>query len=165
MAEGTLIKFDNLMRVLNDYRQTVINTYKAHLADNDHIASHNLIDNITYIISKGNRDIEVDLKLRDYWKYVENDTKPHFPPINAILEWVKVKPVIPSKAYSGKLPTQEQLAFLIARKISEVGTEGTHDLTETMQEVNRMYEQRIGDAITKDLDETMISIITEFQMK
>lgn len=165
MAEGTLISFDNLLRVLNEYRQMVVSLYRDKLIENDHVASHALIDNINYIIKKGDKEVEVDLRLRDYWKYVENDTKPHFPPINTILEWVKVKPVLPSKTYDGKLPTQKQLAFLIARKIDEKGTKGSHDLQQTVQEVNAMFEQRIGEAITQDLNEAMISIITEFQMK
>lgn len=165
MEAGTLISFDNLLRVLNEYRQMVVSLYRDKLIDDDHVASHALIDNINYIIKKGDKEVEVDLRLRDYWKYVENDTKPHFPPINAILEWVKVKPVLPSKTYDGKLPTQKQLAFLIARKIDEKGTKGSHDLQQTVQEVNAMFEQRIGEAITQDLNEAMISIITEFQMK
>ena len=154
-----LITFNNLITVLDEYRQAVIDIYKQHLVADDHIASHALIQNINYVIERGNRAIEVDLRLMDYWKYVEDDTKPHFPPLKAILEWVKVKPVIPSQTYNGKLPTQEQLAFLIARKISEVGTKGTHDLEEAIQEVNRMYEQRIGDAISQDLDEALTSIL------
>lgn len=165
MEAGTLISFDNLLRVLNEYRQMVVSLYRDKLIDDDHVASHALIDNINYIIKKGDKEVEVDLRLRDYWKYVENDTKPHFPPINAILEWVKVKPVLPSKTYDGKLPTQKQLAFLIARKIDEKGTKGSHDLQQTVQEVNAMFEQRIGEAITQDLNDAMISIITEFQMK
>jgi len=165
MEAGTLISFDNLLRVLNEYRQMVVSLYRDKLIDDDHVASHALIDNINYIIKKGDKEVEVDLRLRDYWKYVENDTKPHFPPINAILEWVKVKPVLPSKTYDGKLPTQKQLAFLIARKIDEKGTNGSHDLQQTVQEVNAMFEQRIGEAITQDLNDAMISIITEFQMK
>lgn len=165
MAQGSLIQFDNLITVLNEYRQAVIDLYRQKLIADDHVASHALIENINYILVRGNREVEVDLRLKDYWKYVENDTKPHFPPLKAILEWVKVKPVLPTKTYNGKLPTQKQLAFLIARKISEVGTKGSKDLQQTLQEVNRMYEQRIGDAIAKDIDDAMVSILLEFQMK
>lgn len=165
MEGSTLISFDNLIAVLEEYRMAVIDTYKKHLTDNDHIASHGLIDNIRYQIIKDGKSVEVDLILKDYWRYLENGTKPHFPPISAILEWIKVKPVLPSQTYNGKLPTEKQLAFLIARKISEVGTKGTHDLHDALTEVNDRYEQRIGEAINQDLNSAMISILTEFQMK
>lgn len=172
MAENTLISFDNTLRVLDEYRAMVISIYKEKLQMDDHVATGNLMNNITYIINRGGRAIEVDLRLADYWKYVENDTKPHYPPISAILDWVKVKfqgnP--PNAAtYSGKLPSVEtlekQFAYMVQHKIGEKGTEGTHDLQQTLQEVNQMFEYKIGEAITQDLDDTMISIITQFQMK
>lgn len=165
METGTLIDFSNTLRVLEEYRNAVINVYKTHLSADDHIASGTLINNVSYIIDKGNRQLEVSLKLQDYWKYVENDTKPHWPPIDKILEWIRVKPVIPSQTYNGKLPTEKQLAFLIARKISEVGTKGTHDLQETLQQVNSIYEVKLGEAISEDLNVAMTAIMMEFNMK
>lgn len=165
METGTLIDFSNTLRVLDEYRNAIINLYKSNLINDDHVATGNLINDITYIVDKGNRTVEVSLRLKDYWKYVENDTKPHWPPIDKILEWIKVKPVLPSKTYNGKLPTEKQLAYLIARKISEKGTKGTHDLNETLQEVNMMFEKRIGDAISEDLNLAMTAIMMEFNMK
>lgn len=165
METGTLIDFSNTIRVLEDYRNAVISIYKSNLSNDDHIASGKLINNISYLIQKDTRQVEVSLMLEDYWKYVENDTKPHWPPISKILEWIKVKPVIPSQTYNGKLPTEKQLAFLIARKISEVGTKGTHDLQETLQQVNSMYEVKLGEAISQDLNTAMTAIMMEFNMK
>lgn len=159
MESQELISFDNLLNTLNEYRDTVISLYKQKLTDDDHIASRKLIDNVTYVLKTGNGDIELDLNLQDYWKYLEEGTKPHFPPIKAILDWVKIKPVLPSKTYDGKLPTQEQLAFLIARKISEDGTKGTHDLEEAVQQVNEIFEQRIEEAISMDIDEVVVSLL------
>jgi hypothetical protein len=50
------------------------------------------------------RYLTISLNLQDYWKYVEDGTRPHFPPIEDILQWIKVKPVLPRKR-KGKLPT------------------------------------------------------------
>lgn len=172
MASDTLIHFDNLIRVLDEYRQAVINLYRNKLNEDDHVATHNLMDHITYVINQGRGDIEVDLRLADYWKYVENGTKPHYPPIKPILDWVKVKfkGVPPNaKTYDGPLPSVEtlesQFAHAVQHSIGVKGTEGTHDLQETLQEVNRMYEYRIGEAITQDLDDMMVAILTEFNVK
>lgn len=172
MASDTLIHFDNLIRVLDEYRQAVIDLYRTKLQEDDHVATRNLMDHITYVLNRGNREIEVDLRLADYWKYVENDTRPHYPPIKPILDWVKVKfkGVPPNaKTYDGPLPSVEtlesQFAHAVQQSIGVKGTDGTHDLQETLQEVNRMFEFKIGEAITQDLDDMMVAILTEFNMK
>ena len=38
MASDTLIHFDNLIRVLNEYRQAVIDLYRNKLQEDDHVA-------------------------------------------------------------------------------------------------------------------------------
>ena len=165
MASNALISFDNLLTALDEYRAAVMNLYQEKLRLEDHIATGDLINHMTYHIVNGNQAIEVDLQLEDYWKYVENDTRPHWPPIDAILKWVKVKKILPSKTYDGKLPTEKQLAYLISRKISEKGTTGTHDLRDAMQAVNIQFEQRIGDAVAKDIEGALTSVLTELQTK
>lgn len=172
MASDTLIHFDNLLRVLDEYRQAVIDLYRKNLQEDDHVASHHLMDNITYLVNRGNREIEVDLRLSDYWKYVENGTRPHYPPIKPILDWVKVKfkgNPPNAKTYDGPLPSVEtlenQFAHAVQHSIGVKGTEGTHDLQETLQQVNQRFEYKIGEAILQDLDDMMLSIITEFNMK
>lgn len=92
----------------------------------------------------------VGLNLQEYWKYVEEGTKPHWPPPSAILHWIEVKPVIPRPGKDGRIPTPKQLAFLIGRKISEVGTKGTRDLKETTDALLGFYEQEIADALGRD---------------
>ena len=163
MASNALISFDNLLTALDEYRAAVMNLYQEKLRLEDHFATGELINHMTYHIVQGNQAIEVDLQLEDYWKYVENDTRPHWPPIDAILKWVKVKKILPSKTYDGKLPTEKQLAYLISRKISEKGTTGTHDLRDAMQAVNIQFEQRIGDAVAQDIEGALTSILTALQ--
>ena len=83
--------------------------------------------------------------------YVENGRGPgKFPPIDKILEWIRVKPVIPYTDSRGRLPTEEQLAFLIARKIAEQGTEGRNVLFETVDELNRYYLPLLQKALDDD---------------
>lgn len=50
---------------------------------------------------------------------VEIGTRPHFPPIEPLIDWVRAKLGIPEREARG-------VAFLVARKISRVGTEGAH---------------------------------------
>lgn len=51
-----------------------------------------------------------------YAEYVELGTKPHFPPLQPIEDWVQAKLDITDE------DEKRQVAFLIARKISRVGT-------------------------------------------
>lgn len=50
-----------------------------------------------------------------YGVAVRTGTKPHFPPIDALVPWVRAKLNVPAERV-------RQVAFLIARKISRVGT-------------------------------------------
>lgn len=172
MAQNSLINFSHLEQVLQEYISTVASLYRDKLIKDDHVATQNLINNIRVVYNQGNRAIEVDLNLKDYWKYVEYDTKPHWPKIGSlenpedggILPWVHVKHLADNaRPYNGKLPTEKQLAFLIGRKISREGTTGTHDLEKTIQQVNSSYELKIADAIGEDLNTAMISILSALQ--
>lgn len=74
------------------------------------------------------------------------------PPINAIKQWVEVKPVIPRPMSNGKLPTVNQLVYLIARKIGLEGTIGKHLLQTSVDNVWGVFEEFIAEAFAKDLE-------------
>lgn len=155
------LKWDNLSKVLEEYAIEVRNKYQDNLINSDRIASGELLNSVEYIVEKDNMHISVSLSLLDYWKYIEYDTKPHWPPVDKIKEWIKVKPVLPDNRF-GKLPTPDQLAYLIGRKISLEGTSGTDDLHRAVDDINNRFMERIEDAISKDIDEASTVILTEF---
>lgn len=145
-----LLNFENLRKVLEEYGQEVRNLYQDKLILHDRVASGELLNSVEFVVEGNGQRWEVSLNVAKYWKYVENDTRPHWPPVNKILEWIRVKPVLPRPDKNGKLPTPEGLAFLIARKISRVGTKGTHDLEGSIEEINERYREKIVYAIAKD---------------
>lgn len=150
----TLISFNNLEKVLKEYGQLVKDLYKIALTDSDRVASGKLLNSVDYIYNSDGRSYSVSLKLEEWWKWVEYGRRPgKFPPVDKILEWIRVKPILPYPDSNGKLPTEKQLAFLIGRKISEEGYEGSHDLERTLEMVNAEYEEKIMEALDKDLDE------------
>lgn len=153
------ITWNNTRAVLEEYAMTVRNLYQDKLIMHDHIATGNLLNSLNYVVNVNDTRIEVSLQLEDYWKYVEYDTKPHWPPVDAITNWIKAKPVLPHKVFDGKLPDTKQLAFLIGRKISEEGTTGTHSLEETVQEVNTIFELKLEEAIMNDLTSDINAIL------
>lgn len=154
-----LINFDNLRQTLEEYAQEVRNLYQDKLIENDRIASGKLLNSVEYRVDFNNNIYSVNLQLQKYWKYIEFGTSPHFPPVNKILEWVKIKPVLPRPDKNGKIPTPKQLAFLIARKISKVGTKGTNDLDEAIKEINLKYQDKLVYALQLDTARIMKVIV------
>lgn len=161
IVEDRLMNWSNLEKVLDEYGAAVRNKYQDNLISSDHLATGELLNSVEYIIEKDNMQISVSLELADYWKYLEYDTKPHWPPVDKIKNWIKVKPIIPD-GRNGKLPTPDQLAFLIGRKISEEGTQGTKDLHSALVDINDEFEALIMEAISKDVDEMSTVIFTQF---
>ena len=156
-----LLDLTELQRVLQDFASDIRDRYKDVLANNDHIASRKLVDSVKTQVVVGDTYFEVTMTLEDYWKYVENDTKPHFPPPDAILRWIEVKPVIPRPGSNGKIPTPKQLAYLICRKISIEGTTGTHDLAKTKEDILPWWREQISLALGHDMENYIRKIVVE----
>lgn len=141
------------MEITGEIRQIcddLLARYKTAITNNGHTASGNLASTASYKVEVSGQYIELIFVLQDYWKYLENGTKPHFPPIDAIEKWIIAKPIIP-RAISGRVPSTRQLAFLIARGISEHGTKSTKLLQNTIYNSNDLIDKMV-DEITKQLE-------------
>ncbi len=151
------MEWRNTYEVLTKFGQQLVGEYRNKLQS--HRASGTLQDTMTYVINAGTDSIELSLRLQDYWKYLEDGTKPHWPPMEAIEKWIEIKPVLPYPGRDGKLPTPQQLAFLIARKISEVGTQGDGLLQESITDVMTEFEFQLDEAVTRDVDANLALIL------
>lgn len=146
------MNFDNTIEVLNSFGRLLVEDYKESLIYNSVNASDDLYKSVKYYFESDNRFLEVQLELESYYWYVENGRKAgKFPPIQAIEEWIKVKPVLPYVDKNGKLPTLNQLTYLIGRKIKEDGIEGKHVLQKSVDDIYREIEKRLVEALSKDL--------------
>lgn len=154
-----LINTDNLAAVLEEYGAAVRELYKDRLTIHDRIASRKLIDSIETRVDYDGVEYSVVMRLMDYWRYIEMDTVPHWPPRDAILKWIQVKPVLPRPMKNGKLPTPEQLAFLISRKIAVFGTTGIPDLTDSVEDMDRQFAERIAAALAQDVGNYIRKVI------
>lgn len=148
-----LIVFQRLAEVLNDFGVAIGEQYKKNLTDSGRNASHALYNSIRSQVSVNGMTYDVELVMEEYWKYIEYGTKPHFPPVSKILEWVRIKPVLPTPMANGKLPTEEQLAWMIAKKIDREGTEGKPDLSDALDSLLDEWEQKISDALDADVSD------------
>lgn len=157
-----LFPLDNTEKVLREFAVALRKAYKDELAKNGHIATGNLSNIIEQDVVVDGHTYIVYLDLRDYWQYVEWDTKPHWPPRDAILKWIRVKKIVPRPDSKGRIPTPKQLAFLISRAMAgkspnqakcknpQGGTTGTHDLETAREQVLDSWMDRIRQAIGED---------------
>ena len=107
-------------------------------------ATGNLSNSIETHFDIEGETYSVIIELADYWKYVEDGRGPgKFPPPDQIKDWIRFKRIVPSAQSSRKVPSTEQLAYLIGRKIATQGTKATHFLSETLEspEVLQMLEE------------------------
>lgn len=149
------MEFKHLEETLNRFGDFVSTRYQSYAPE----ATGNLVNNIGFQVDvKGNK-YEVMLSMPVYWKWVEDGRKSgKMPPINNILEWIQAKPVIPREV-NGKLPTEKQLAYLIARSIGENGTEGKHILEKSVQEGLAEMLESIKYAFLEDIKEDMDNVL------
>lgn len=149
------------LATLDEYAKKAEELYKRKLTDKGINASYKLLNSVETVVRRNDDEFVVTINLEDYWIYVENGRGPgKFPPIDKILEWVRIKPVIPYSDSRGRLPTEESLAFLIARKISREGTEPKRVLAETITELNSIYLPKLQRALDDDFARFSYEIIT-----
>ena len=147
------IKWTNLERVLIQFADRFIEIARDNLRNNNTNASGELDQSLEKIVEIGEDSFSVKISMADYWYYVENGRGPgKFPPPPAIRSWIEVKPVTPYPDSQGRIPTVDQLTFLISRKISREGTSAQPFFEPAKEQAIREFSQSIDDAIAADID-------------
>jgi len=90
------------------------------------------------------------------------------PPVSAILDWMRIKPIKLRDKESGKFqkPTEalkRQVAFLIARKIGRDGIKGWHAFDYAMENIWDEYEAKVVAAYGKDFNATIENQFNDIQ--
>ena len=157
-----LLNLENVMATLQEYAQEVRNLYQDKLIEGDRISSGKLLNSVEYQVVDNGREYLVQLSLEKYWKYLEygvqgkeNATSPFENPgwkaFPHILEWVKVKPVLP-RPNQAKIRRPESLAGAITAAIVKNGTMPGGELKDTLDEVNARYRDKIIYSLRKDTE-------------
>lgn len=146
------MEWNNLRQVLGQYGEMVVKEWREMMDRDGKNATGTLYNSIKYRVNITDDAYDVIFDLADYFQYVENGRGPgNFPPMDAIREWIRQKPVLPSEDSNGKLPSEDQLAFLIGRKIANEGIPGTHYF-ESAKEISLLeFEEKINEAIEQDV--------------
>lgn len=158
-----LMSFPRTLAVLEQLAQDVRAGYIDQLNKHGHptqYGENRLSDTITTVVKVDEHTFTASLKMNEYWKYLEEGTRPHWPPRSAILRWVEIKPLLPRPDGNGRIPTPQQLAFLVSRKIAREGTEGTHGFETTREAVLPVYYERISEALSGDIGDYIRAVFT-----
>ena len=116
----------------------------------------------TWVTEYNGNLFELYFNLPDYWQYAENGRRPgKFPPPDAILRWIQVKRLVPRPGRDGKVPSTNQLVYLISRKIALYGTEGKHLLQQTIDETYNNLVDRLVEAIADKIENELEKDIEE----
>ena len=163
------MEWKNTKLVLDEFGKQFIDAYRSGLDAKNANASKGLYNSLNFEVKIGKQSINLDILLNDYWKYLEYGCKgtetsypdayypAHFPPTKAIEEWIKIKPVIPEQR-NGKLPTQKQLAFLIARSINKKGIEPRFIFRDAVDDIWEQLKDALNEAIEKDVENNIKEI-------
>lgn len=144
--ESNSLEWTHLRKALEGATSYLLDRARSHLPDN-----YALRDNISFVLNIGSDEFTITFNAPDYWKYVNDGRRPgKMPPIESLISWISRRNITP-KAYNGKLPSINSLAFLIARKIGRDGTKGNQFLDLTIDEFESAFRNQIADAITKDI--------------
>ena len=143
------------LTTIQDITNNFCTELRNRLSNNNTDASGKLSKSIKGIVKQSGNWVTISIQMEEYWRYIENGTKPHFPPIDAIKKWISVKPVLPRPLKNGKLPTTNQLAYLIGRKIAKKGTLPQPFLKPTLTDfdlVGKVYNEVVN-LINKQITE------------
>lgn len=138
-------------------------SYKQSLQAKGKNASRNLANSLevresTFVSSNG-LGYKAEILGLSYWYNVDKGRGPTQNSsgegrlYDAILEWIRVKPVTPYPDANGKVPTENQLAYLITRKIHRVGYKGSDAFTEATDSfmADSSNFDRLNDAIVNSV--------------
>ena len=144
----------NLERTLINFADEFQSLLKEKITAANMIASGQLVNSLEvsslYI---DNNEWKVILKAEDYVNIIEDGRKAgKQPPVSAILKWIQIKKILPRGGANVEDLTNEQLAFLIARKIGSRGVTGKQIISLSLEELLIKYRPLIGEAILKDVE-------------
>ncbi len=154
----------NLEKILIDFAYDFQLLLESKVITSDMIATRELADTIEVTSFYTNeRNFKVVLRGVDYINMIEDGRKAgKMPPIRAILNWIEIKPILPRPGLDKDI-TNNQLAFLIARKIGNEGVPGKKLISQTLDEMLDTYRPLLEQAILKDIERGIYKMMeTEF---
>lgn len=147
---------DALLKVLLETADLLKTEYKSKLPT----ASGNLKNSIEFLVHYNdiNQDYSITLNAEAYWYYIEHGRKPgKRPPVSAMLEFIRIKKILPRPNKDGKIPTELGLAFAMATHIGKFGLPAKHTLRDSVTPIMEIQIPKIEKAIQEKFEEDIIN--------
>lgn len=154
------MKFSRTESLLNSFAQTIVNRYKDKISE---YSSGKLYKTIDYTITSKSDSYLVTINLEEYWKYIEKGRRAgaKMPPVSAIENWIKVRKIIPRpvalKSGRQRVPTIQQLAYVIARSIAKKGIQPRPFMSESINQTIEDFKSKLSAAVREDVLENLNS--------
>ena len=156
---GKTGEFPVLYQELIDIFDELVIQLKTSLRNRKANASRALSQSIVFVGSKTALGLRFQLKMEDYWKWVNDGRKAgKRPPIEPILKWIAQKGIRPTNFKRGKKPDNlrqfRSLAYAIATNIGKRGTKGNNFYTDVIpseKEFVKSVTKRLAKAAKQDV--------------
>lgn len=154
------MKFSRTESLLNSFAQTIVNRYKDKISE---YSSGKLYKTIDYTITSKSDSYLVTINLEEYWKYIEKGRRAgaKMPPVSAIENWIKVRKILPRpvalKSGKQRVPTVQQLAYVIARSIARNGIAPRPFMRESIEDTLNDFSSKLTAAVREDVLENLNS--------
>ena len=155
------MKFSRTESLLNSFAQTIVNRYREQIKE---YASGKLYKTIDYTITSNSDSYLVTINLEEYWVFLENGRRPgaKMPPVEAIEKWIKVRKILPRpitlKSGKQRVPTVQQLAYVIARSISRKGIAPRPFMRESIEDTMKDFQSKLSAAVREDVLDNLDSL-------
>ena len=168
---------DSPRKILENYKQIIIDALADSLEKNDRIAQGLLVQSISINIRSFATNMVMEISMADYWKYVDGGRKKgsKMPPINAMLKHIanrginykgiqnnyrnKKGQLVKRKKPLAKEKALRTLAYLIGRSISKKGIKPTNFVDEA-------FNNNILDNMSRDLSTALgREILIDFNLE
>lgn len=152
------MKFSRTEALLNSFAQTIVNRYKDKISE---YSSGKLYKTIDYTITSKSDSYLVTINLEEYWKVIENGRRAgaKMPPVSAIEKWINIRKILPRpitlKSGKQRVPTVQQLAYVIARSISRNGIAPRPFMRESIEDTLNDFRSKLSAAVREDVLENL----------
>ena len=152
--------FDNLETFVNNFVDELIANYKYLLQRDKKVASSSLINSVKNNgVTIKNNEIQGNISIADYWKYVENGRRSgKFPPPNKIFDWAKQRSLPRVKA---SVRERQSFSFLVGRKIAKEGIKPGNQLNEALEMTWHNLGDKINTAVGIDLEKYVKNMVLQ----
>lgn len=168
---------DSPRKILENYKQIIIDALADSLEKNDRIAKGLLVQSISINIRSFATNMVMEISMADYWKYVDGGRKKgsKMPPIDAMLKHIANRGInykgiqnnyrntkgilVKRKKPLAKEKALRTLAYLIGRSISKKGIKPTNFVDEA-------FDNNILDNMSRDLSTALgREILIDFNLE